>query len=40
VWDVERVVAGGSPVLRFSKIGGGIPIYPEELAERVLEVAG
>lgn len=40
VWDVERVAAGCSPVLRFSKIGGGIPIYPEELAERVLEVAG
>ncbi|MGQ9699495.1 MAG: 2-oxoacid:acceptor oxidoreductase subunit alpha [Candidatus Bipolaricaulaceae bacterium] len=40
VWDVERVVAGRCPVHRLSKIGGGIPFFPEELAEKAEEVAG
>lgn len=40
VRDVERVVAGRCPVHRLSKIGGGIPFFPEELAEKVREVVG
>ncbi len=40
LWDVERIVAGRCPVLHFSKVGGGLPIYPEELAEKLREVAG
>ncbi len=39
VWDVERVAQGSCPVVKFSKVGGGIPIYPEELAKRIVEVA-
>lgn len=38
VWDVERIAAGRCPVLRFPKVGGGIPIFPEELAARILEI--
>ncbi|MBC7318983.1 2-oxoacid:acceptor oxidoreductase subunit alpha, partial [Candidatus Bipolaricaulota bacterium] len=32
IFDVERIVAGHTKVLGFSKVGGGVPIYPEELA--------
>lgn len=39
VWDVERVAQGRCPVLGFPKVGGGVPIYPEELAKRITEVA-
>ncbi len=37
IFDVERIVAGRCQVLGFNKIGGGVPIYPEELAEKILE---
>lgn len=37
VFDVERIVAGRCQVLGFGKIGGGVPIYPEELAEKIAE---
>jgi 2-oxoglutarate ferredoxin oxidoreductase subunit alpha len=37
VYDVERVACGHCPVLSFPKVGGGLPIYPEELAARILE---
>ncbi len=40
LWDVERIAAGRCPVVGFSKIGGGLPIYPEELAQKILEVRG
>ncbi|MBC7319006.1 2-oxoacid:acceptor oxidoreductase subunit alpha, partial [Candidatus Bipolaricaulota bacterium] len=38
IFDVERIVAGHTKVLGFSKVGGGVPIYPEELARKILEV--
>lgn len=37
IFDVERIVAGHTKVLGFSKVGGGVPIYPEELARKILE---
>lgn len=37
IFDVERIVAGRCKVLHFSKVGGGLPIYPEELAEKIQE---
>ena len=40
LWDVERIVQGSAKVVPFSKVGGGIPIYPEELAQKILEVWG
>lgn len=40
VWDVERIAGGSAKVVPFSKVGGGVPIYPEELAQKVLEVWG
>lgn len=39
-WDVERIAAGRCRVVRYAKIGGGVPIYPEELAKLALEVRG
>ncbi len=38
VLDVERIAAGRCPVHGLSKVGGGVPLYPQEVAERVLEV--
>jgi len=40
VWDVERIAGGSAKVVSFSKVGGGVPIYPEELSQKVLEVWG
>ncbi len=36
--DVERVAAGRCPVVGFSKVGGGLPIYPSEIVSKVQEV--
>jgi 2-oxoglutarate ferredoxin oxidoreductase subunit alpha len=39
VLDVERIAAGRCPVHLLSKIGGGQPLFPSEIAARVREVA-
>ncbi len=36
--DVERLAAGRCPVIGLSKVGGGLPIYPSEIAAKVQEV--
>ncbi|QAA76898.1 MAG: 2-oxoglutarate/2-oxoacid ferredoxin oxidoreductase, alpha subunit [Candidatus Bipolaricaulis sibiricus] len=38
VLDVERIAAGACPVIGLSKVGGGIPLFPSEIAARVREV--
>ncbi|MCX7750154.1 MAG: 2-oxoacid:acceptor oxidoreductase subunit alpha, partial [Candidatus Bipolaricaulota bacterium] len=38
VLDVERVAAGRCPVVPLPKVGGGVPLYPSEIAARVREV--
>ncbi len=38
VLDVERVAAGRCPVHLLSKVGGGVPLYPSEIAAQVREV--
>ncbi len=40
IWDVKRIVAGRSQVLGLSKVGGGFPVYPEELVEKIREAIG
>ena len=39
VVDVERIAAGRCPVRGLSKIGGGLPLFPSEIAARVREAA-
>lgn len=38
VLDVERIAAGRCPVHGLSKVGGGVPLYPSEIAEQALAV--
>ncbi len=38
VLDVERIAAGRCPVYGVGKIGGGLPLFPSEIAARVREV--
>ncbi|HAZ27592.1 TPA: 2-oxoacid:acceptor oxidoreductase subunit alpha [Candidatus Acetothermia bacterium] len=38
VLDVERIAAGRCSVHGLSKVGGGLPLFPSEIAERVLAV--
>lgn len=38
IYDVERLADRGVKVYKYSKIGGGIPIYPEELVDFILKI--
>ncbi len=38
VLDVERIAAGQCPVHGLSKVGGGAPLYPSEIAEHARAV--
>jgi len=40
VLDVERIAAGRCPVVGLPKVGGGVPLFPSEIAARAREVAG
>lgn len=40
VLDVERIAARQCPVHGLFKVGGGVPLFPSEIANRAREVAG
>lgn len=35
IWEVERVIRGDIEIIPLNKIGGGLPIYPEEILKLV-----